>query len=247
MLIPAIDLIDGQIVRLYQGDYDKVTYYALSPLDCVHRYADAGAKWLHIVDLSGAKSPDKRQTALIKAMVATGRMAFQAGGGIRNESDIQQLFAAGVDRVVIGSLAITAPERVASWLEKYGADRIVLALDINITEDGQRLVASHGWQTTNGVNIETLLTRFSPCGLKHVLCTDISKDGTLGGSNTALYRGLVKDYPQISWQASGGIGKAADLATLACSGVQSVIMGRALLEGQCPIDEAISTWEANRC
>ena len=125
MIIPAIDLIDGHVVRLYQGDYKQKTQYELDPVDVVHDYADQGATWLHIVDLTGAKDTSKRQLELIKAMVDTKRMQFQAGGGIRSEEEVAQLLETGVSRVVIGSLAVKQPELVKSWVEKYGPERIV--------------------------------------------------------------------------------------------------------------------------
>jgi phosphoribosylformimino-5-aminoimidazole carboxamide ribotide isomerase len=133
MIIPAIDLIDGSVVRLYQGDYEQKTKYEFDPVDVVNDYADQGATWLHIVDLTGAKDTSKRQLTLIKSMVDTKRMQFQAGGGIRSEEEVAQLLDIGVSRVVIGSLAVKQPELVKSWVTKYGAEHIVLALDINIS------------------------------------------------------------------------------------------------------------------
>jgi phosphoribosylformimino-5-aminoimidazole carboxamide ribotide isomerase len=162
MIIPAIDLIEGSVVRLYQGDYAQKTEYKLDPIDVVHSYADQGAKWLHIVDLTGAKDTNKRQLELIGKMVATGRMHFQAGGGIRSEEDVKQLLDIGVKRVVIGSLAVKEPELVKGWLKKYGPDAIVLALDIS--RDGTLQGANHqlytemtkqfpsvGWQASGGI------------------------------------------------------------------------------------------------
>jgi phosphoribosylformimino-5-aminoimidazole carboxamide ribotide isomerase len=191
MIIPAIDLIEGSVVRLYQGDYDKKTEYKLDPIDVVHSYADQGAQWLHIVDLTGAKDTSKRQLELIGKMVATGRMHFQAGGGIRSEEDVKQLLDIGVKRVVIGSLAVKEPELVKGWIKKYGADAIVLALDINIDESGNKFIATHGWQENSGVSIEALLEDFLSVGAKHVLCTDISRDGTLQGAKPTKVSGVI--------------------------------------------------------
>jgi phosphoribosylformimino-5-aminoimidazole carboxamide ribotide isomerase len=243
MIIPAIDLIDGQVVRLYQGDYQQKTRYALSPVDVVHRYADAGATWLHIVDLSGAKDPDKRQLTLISEMVATKRMQFQAGGGIRSEADLMQLLDAGVDRVVIGSLAVKQPDLVKSWLKKYGADKIVLALDVNIDASGRKCIATHGWQQDSGTELAPLLNEMTEAGARHVLCTDIACDGTLQGPNTSLYQQMKQQFPDVIWQASGGIGGLEHLRELKPSGVDSVILGRALLEGKFELSEAIAVWE----
>ena len=243
MIIPAIDLIDGHVVRLYQGDYKQKTQYELDPVDVVHDYADQGATWLHIVDLTGAKDTSKRQLELIKAMVDTKRMQFQAGGGIRSEEEVAQLLETGVSRVVIGSLAVKQPELVKSWVEKYGPERIVLALDININESGEKLIATHGWQENSGVALEGLLEDFGTVGAKHVLCTDISRDGTLQGANTELYQEMAARFPNVSWQASGGIGSINDIEALKPTNVGGVILGRALLEGKFTVKEAIACWQ----
>ena len=243
MIIPAIDLIEGKVVRLYQGDYAQTTEYKLDPIDVVKDYASQGAKILHIVDLTGAKDPAKRQIPLIKAMAATGLMTFQSGGGVRTKQDVQDLLSAGVERVVIGSLAVSEQALVAQWFEEFGAKHIVLALDINIDKEGNKFVATHGWQQDSGVSIENLIAHYSKVGLTHVLCTDISRDGTLQGANNNLYLELVAQYPEIQWQASGGIGSLADINALKPSKVQGVILGRALLEGKFTLTEAIACWQ----
>ena len=243
MIIPAIDLIDGSVVRLYQGDYEQKTKYEFDPVDVVNDYADQGATWLHIVDLTGAKDTSKRQLTLIKSMVDTKRMQFQAGGGIRSEEEVAQLLDIGVSRVVIGSLAVKQPELVKSWVTKYGAEHIVLALDINISEDGEKLIATHGWQENSGVALEDLLNDFASVGAKHVLCTDISRDGTLQGANVELYEEMSARFPNVSWQASGGIGSLNDISALKPTNVGGVILGRALLEGKFTVKEAIACWQ----
>ncbi|ABG41393.1 1-(5-phosphoribosyl)-5-[(5-phosphoribosylamino)methylideneamino] imidazole-4-carboxamide isomerase [Paraglaciecola sp. T6c] len=244
MIIPAIDLIEGSVVRLYQGDYEQKTKYELDPIDVVNNYADQGAKWLHIVDLTGAKDTNKRQLKLIGDMVATGRMQFQAGGGIRSEQDVAQLLALGVKRVVIGSLAVKEPELVKGWVTKYGSEAIVLALDINIDEQGNKFIATHGWQENSGVSLEALLEDFLSVGAKHVLCTDISRDGTLQGANHQLYSEMAAKFPTIEWQASGGIGNLDDIAVLKPTHVSGVILGRALLEGKFTVEQAIECWQS---
>jgi phosphoribosylformimino-5-aminoimidazole carboxamide ribotide isomerase len=244
MIIPAIDLIEGSVVRLYQGDYEQKTEYKLDPVDVVNNYADQGAKWLHIVDLTGAKDTSKRQLDLISKMVATNRMQFQAGGGIRSEEDVAQLLNIGVKRVVIGSLAVKEPELVKGWITKYGAEAIVLALDINIDESGNKFIATHGWQENSGVSIEALLEDFLSVGAKHVLCTDISRDGTLQGANHQLYTEMTERFPTVGWQASGGIGNLDDIAILKPTNVSGVILGRALLEGKFTVAQAIDCWNS---
>ncbi len=243
MIIPAIDLIDGAVVRLYQGDYAQKTEYKLDPVEVVNSYADQGATWLHIVDLTGAKDTSKRQLSLIQKMVATGRMDFQAGGGIRSEDDVKQLLEIGVKRVVIGSLAVKQPELVKGWVEKYGPEAIVLALDVNIDASGNKMIATHGWQEDSGVALEGLLEDFQSVGAKHVLCTDISRDGTLQGANAELYAEMKQRFPDVQWQASGGIGALSDIQTLKPTKVDGVILGRALLEGKFTVKEAIACWQ----
>lgn len=243
MIIPAIDLIDGAVVRLFQGDYAQKTEYQKDPVAVVHDYADAGASWLHIVDLTGAKAPEKRQLELIKRMVDTKRMQFQAGGGIRSEQEVVQLLESGVSRVVIGSLAAKQPELVSGWLKTYGGDKIVLALDVNINANGERMIATHGWQQDSGVALEGLLDSLMASGAEHVLCTDISRDGTLQGSNVDLYTDVAAQFPSVKWQASGGIGALTDIEALKPTGVAGVILGRALLEGKFTLAEAIACWQ----
>ena len=243
MIIPAIDLIDGKVVRLYQGDYGQKTEYSADPQGSFDDYVAHGAAQLHLVDLEGAKDSTKRQLTVIRKLLANTKAPVQIGGGVRTEQDVIDLLDAGANRVVIGSTAVKDPATVAGWVEKYGADKIVLALDVNIDAEGNRKIAVAGWQEDSGVTIEALLAHYLPVGLKHVLCTDISRDGTLQGSNVALYRDLAAQFPQISWQASGGIGGIADIEALKGSGVGGVILGRSLLEGKFTVKEAIACWQ----
>ncbi len=203
MIIPAIDLIDGKVVRLYQGDYGQKTEYSADPQGRFDDYVAQGATQLHLVDLDGAKDSTKRQLTVIRQLLANTKAPVQIGGGVRTEQDVIDLLDAGANRVVIGSTAVKDPATVAGWVEKYGADKIVLALDVNIDAEGNRKIAVAGWQEDSGVTIEALLAHYLPVGLKHVLCTDISRDGTLKGSNVSLYRALAAQFPQISWRHIG--------------------------------------------
>ena len=244
MIIPALDLIDGQVVRLYQGDYGQVTEYKVDPAEQFNLYHQAGANWLHLVDLTGAKDTSARQLELISQLLASTPAKIQIGGGVRSEQDVIDLLAAGAQRVVIGSTAVKQPQLVKQWMEKYGAEKIVLALDINIDQYGVRRVAVSGWQEDSGVTIEALLDDYLTVGLQHVLCTDIARDGTLNGSNVELYTDLCQRYPQVQFQSSGGIGTLADIAALKGSGVAGVIVGRALLDGMFTAQEAFSCWQS---
>jgi len=242
MMIPAIDLINGEVVRLFQGDYSQKTNYQYTVKERQQAYASAGAKVMHFVDLDGAKDSNKRQLSTLKTVVNHDSMIIQVGGGIRNEDDVKQLLALGANRVVIGSLAIKQPELVIEWLNTYGGEKIVLALDIKIDEHGNKTLPTHGWIEDSGVNLEDLMDRYISAGIKHILCTDISKDGTLAGSNVNLYTELCAKYPDIAWQASGGIGSLDDVKALIPTGVSGVILGRSLLEGKFTLEEAIACW-----
>ena len=242
MIIPAIDLIDGKVVRLYQGDYGQQTTFDLSPLAQLQSYQAQGANWLHIVDLTGAKDPAKRQTALIAKLTAGLNANIQVGGGIRTEEQVAELLSLGVKRVVIGSLAVKEPELVKGWFNKFGSEAICLALDVNINQSGEKIVAVSGWQSGGGKSLESIVEDFSQVGLKHALVTDISRDGTLTGANTALYRELSSRYPDIAWQASGGIATLEDVAAVRDSGAAGIIIGKALLINQFNVAEAIQCW-----
>lgn len=243
MIIPALDLIDGTVVRLHQGDYGQQRDYGTDPLPRLQDYASQGAQVLHLVDLTGAKDPARRQIPLLKTLVAGVNVPVQVGGGVRTEEDVAALLDAGVARVVVGSTAVKSPEVVKGWFERFGADALVLALDVRIDAAGNKQVAVSGWQEDSGVSLEELVETYLPVGLRHVLCTDISRDGTLQGSNVALYRDLAAQFPQINWQASGGIGGIADIEALKGSGVGGVILGRSLLEGKFTVKEAIACWQ----
>ncbi|AIN65206.1 TPA: 1-(5-phosphoribosyl)-5-[(5-phosphoribosylamino)methylideneamino]imidazole-4-carboxamide isomerase [Providencia stuartii] len=243
MIIPALDLIDGNVVRLHQGDYAKQTAYGNDPLPRLQQYEQEGAKLLHLVDLTGAKDPQKRQISLLKKLLAGVCVPVQVGGGIRTEEDVKALLDAGATRVVIGSTAVKQPELVKTWFERYGGEAIVLALDVRINQQGVKEIAISGWQENSNLSLEQAIEMYQPYGLKHVLCTDISKDGTLAGSNVNLYREISQKYPDIAFQASGGIGSLADIAAIPSSGAAGVIVGRALLEGKFTVAEAIACWQ----
>jgi phosphoribosylformimino-5-aminoimidazole carboxamide ribotide isomerase len=243
VIIPAIDLIQGKTVRLYQGSYDKTTEYEQTPLQLRDLYAEAGAGLLHLVDLTGAKNAADRQLELLTSLMKNAPLPVQVGGGVRTAADVEQLLAAGASRVVIGSVAIREPETVQGWLRTYGGDKIVLALDVSINAKGEKTLPSHGWIEESTITLEQVLDGFITAGAKHVLCTDISKDGTLQGPNVALYAELTQKYPQIQWQASGGVGSLADITALKPTGVAGVILGRALLEGKFTAQEAMQCWQ----
>lgn len=244
MIIPALDLIEGTVVRLHQGDYGQQREYGNDPLPRLQEYLRQGAEVLHLVDLTGARDPAARQLPLLTRLLrGVAPAVVQIGGGIRTAQDVQALLDAGATRVVVGSTAMRQPEEVQRWFERFGADALVLALDVRITEQGERRVAVSGWQEDSGITLEQAIGQFLPYGLKHVLCTDISRDGTLSGSNVALYQDICATWPTIAFQSSGGIGTLDDIRQLTGSGVRGVIVGRALLENKFSVQEAIACWQ----
>lgn len=242
MIIPAIDLIDGCVVRLHQGDYGARRDYGEDPLARLQRYQASGAQLLHVVDLTGAKDPKARQIPLLRELLGNLSIPVQTGGGIRSADDVRSLLDAGAARVVVGSAAVKRTDEVAGWMKTFGADKLVLALDVRINKAGNAEVAVSGWQENSGVLMDDLIRAFEPAGLRYVLTTDISKDGTLAGPNTALYAKLAQTFPNIDFQASGGIGSLDDIRAVSHTGAAGVIVGRALLEGKFTLEEAIECW-----
>ena len=243
MIIPAIDLIDGRVVRLEKGDFNTVTQFDYSPLEQLKLYQDAGSELLHLVDLDGARNPQNRQLSLIRELVQNLDTPVQVGGGVRSEQDVVALLEAGVARVVIGSLTVSQPETVADWLKHYGPDKITAALDVRLNENNEPEVLTQGWQKGSGQLLTEVIAPLLEAGLTDVLCTDIDRDGMLTGPNIELYKRLVTDYPQIRWQASGGIATLDDLRRLKAINIGGIIIGKALLAGRFTIEEALSCWQ----
>jgi phosphoribosylformimino-5-aminoimidazole carboxamide ribotide isomerase len=234
-LIPAIDIRNGVCVRLLKGDFDRETRYAYDPVELAQRYAGLGAQLLHVVDLDGAKLGRPANLELIHRMARATRSTIQLGGGIRDEHSLEAALAAA-HRVVIGSAAVAEPERVRGWLATHGPDRFTLGLDVRLTS-GIPYVATHGWTKDSGLRLDDILAQYADSGLRHVLCTDVDKDGAMLGPNDDLYVACVERWPAIEWQASGGVRDARDLERLAHIGVAGAISGRALLDGRLTDEE----------
>lgn len=230
-LIPAIDLRGGKCVRLYQGRYDAETVYADDPAEVLDRYVALGARLVHVVDLDGARDGSQANAVAVARLVARGGVALQLGGGIRDRTTIARWLDAGVARVVVGSAAVAAPDEVATWFGAYGAERIIPAFDVRLDEDGVPRLATHGWERQTELSLWDAVDRYLPHGLRHVLCTDVARDGALTGPNCALYEEAIRRYPTVEWQASGGVRNVADLAALAAIGAAGAVSGRALLDG----------------
>ncbi len=242
MIIPAFDLIEGSVVRLKQGDYAQKTVFSVDPIARIRQAADQGARYIHIVDLSGAKDPAKRQRAKIAAIVKASPVPVETGGGIRSAFDIKNLLDLGVDRVVVGSQAVIHPELVRGWFKKFGAERFTLALDVRL-KDGVPYVATHGWLATSQTTLDMVLRHFLPYDVSHVLVTDISRDGMLQGANNSLYAVLARRYPDLDIIASGGISSLDDIRAVRQAGASSVVLGRSLLEGRFTVEEAVLCWQ----
>ena len=238
-IIPAIDLHDGKCVRLYKGDFDRVTQYGDQPLEIARAYAALDVDDLHIVDLDGARTGSQQNARVVRELCAETPMAVQLGGGIRDGDRVRYWLGNGVARCVVGSVAVTEPERVAGWMEDFGADRIVLALDVTIEEQGP-ILATQGWTKSTGVSLWELLNRYSDLGAKHLLCTDIGRDGAMSGSNFELYAEVLRRYPALRLQASGGVRDIGDIGRLRDIGVPAAITGKALLDGKITAPEVAS-------
>jgi phosphoribosylformimino-5-aminoimidazole carboxamide ribotide isomerase len=232
LLIPSIDLRGGRCVRLVQGCFEKETDYDIHPATLLRRYKSLGAVWLHIVDLDGARDGTPVNGSMIANLARHQGVQLQVGGGVRSAAVIETLFAAGVARVVIGSLAVRRPGEVLTWLKCFGAERICLAFDVRLDSGGTPFVYTHGWTRNSALPLWEALEPYPGAVLKHVLCTDISRDGTLEGPNIDLYRAALTRFPDLAWQASGGIRRAADLRALAELGVSAAVSGKALLENR---------------
>jgi phosphoribosylformimino-5-aminoimidazole carboxamide ribotide isomerase len=237
ILIPAIDLRGGRCVRLYQGDFAAETRYEAEPAEVAQRYRDLGATWLHVVDLDGARDGAPANRAVIEALATRGGLHLQVGGGVRSAAVLEELLAAGIDRVLVGSAALESIATVEKWLALYGPARVVLVFDVRTARGRDPVVLTRGWSRDSGVPLWSALERYVPRGLAHVLCTDTDRDGTLTGPNVELYAEAVQRFPQIAWQASGGIRDARDLAALANVGVSAAVSGKALLEDRIPAEE----------
>jgi phosphoribosylformimino-5-aminoimidazole carboxamide ribotide isomerase len=233
ILYPAMDLMGGQVVRLRQGRFDEATRYSAEPESALRQFADAGAKWAHVVDLDGARAGKPVQHALIGRLAAAVSLQLQVGGGVRTRDDVERLLAAGVARVVVGSAAVQDPELVRNLIADFGAERITLALDIRMVDKVPQ-VAIAGWAANSGLTLWEVAERFPEAG--HLLLTDIGRDGELSGPNVALLEQAVERLPHMAVQASGGVSSIADLERLPTAGA---VVGKALWEGRFSLQEAL--------
>lgn len=239
VVYPAIDVRDHRVVRLAQGDYARETRYRADPRELACDYAAAGARWLHLVDLDAARVGGYTLLPLLARIKVDTALSVQTGGGVREAGDVEQLLAAGADRVVVGSLAVSERRQVAEWLDRFGPESIAVALDARCGTDGRWRPATHGWTQPARSSLGELVRFYSRAGLRHLLCTDIARDGMLAGPNLGLYA-LVREWaPQLHVQASGGARDSADIDAVRATGCAGVVLGKALLDGRLDLRRAL--------
>ncbi len=233
-LIPAIDIINGQCVRLTKGDYDQKTVYG-KPLDMALEFERIGFERLHVVDLDGAKSKHIVNDGVLKEITSQTRLTVDFGGGIKTDEDLEKAFASGAAMVTVGSIAVTEPERFMGWLEKYGAEKMILGADVRHGK-----ISINGWKEDSAEDLLPFLKKYIDAGVKNVLCTEISKDGTLAGPAIDLYQRVMEAYPKLHLIASGGVSSIDDIQALDAAGIPAVVFGKAIYEGKIDLKELIS-------
>jgi phosphoribosylformimino-5-aminoimidazole carboxamide ribotide isomerase len=238
-LIPSIDLLDGEVVRLRHGDFKDCKRYEQNALHIARQYATDGAEWLHLVDLAASRDGPKADQAPMLQLLAEAPQRVQVGGGVRNLQDIRKRLEHGAERVVVGTICVKQTALFAEWLQELGPDQLVSALDVAIDNEGIPWPQAYGWTEAGDRTLWDLLDQLSSQGLRHLLCTDISKDGVLRGPNLELYKEISRRYPQLQLQASGGISGLRDLEDLKATGAAAAISGKALLESCFTVPEAL--------
>ena len=231
-IIPAIDVIDGQCVRLSQGDYGQKKIYNESPLDVAKSFEDAGLKYVHLVDLDGAKAGKVTNWKVIDELASLTKLDIDFGGGIKTDEDIQRLFDAGVKQVNLGSIAVKNPDIVSRWITEFGGDRIIISADVK-----GEMVSISGWLEDSKVNVADFISGYRRKGISFVTCTDINTDGMLSGPNIELYKKLLLATPDIRLIASGGVSNLDDLRRLKEINVEGAIVGKAIYEGRIRLNE----------
>lgn len=235
-LIPAIDIINGQCVRLTKGDYAAKTVYSDSPVEIAKNFEQLGFKRLHVVDLDGAKSKHIVNSAVLKAITTETKLIVDFGGGIKTDEDIEQAFECGASMVTVGSIAVSNPTLFQSWLNRYGADRMILGADVR-----NGFISINGWKEDSKESLLPFLKKYVDMGVKRVLCTEISKDGTLAGPAVQLYKDVMESYPELQLIASGGVSSINDIVTLQANGIPAVVFGKAIYEGRIDLKELQET------
>lgn len=240
IVYPALDIREGRVVRLLQGDYAQQTTYGDDPLPRTQAFAAAGASWMHLVDLDAARAGGYTLAPLLSSIAAQTGLQVQTGGGVRSRDDVARILDAGATRVVVGSVSVREPDTVIGWLREFGPERLTIALDARQAEDGRWLLPVHGWTETAEDTLDVLAQRYAEAGMRHLLCTDIARDGMLSGPNIDLYQHLARLLPGVAVQASGGVRDADDVAQAKAVGCGGAILGKALLEGRMTLEGALA-------
>lgn len=231
-LIPAIDIIDGKCVRLTKGDYDQKKVYNENPVEVAQHFESLGFKRLHVVDLDGAKSKHIVNDGVLRAITAATSLVVDFGGGIKTEEDIEKAFDAGAAMVTVGSIAVTNPQLFLNWIEQYGAEKLILGADVR---NGK--ISINGWKEDSSEDLLPFLKQYTDKGVRNVLCTEISKDGTLQGPAIDLYQQIMKAYPDMHLIASGGVSCNDDIRALEAADIPAVVFGKAFYEGKIKVEE----------
>ena len=231
-LIPAIDIIDGKCVRPTKGDYDQKKVYNENPVEVAQHFESLGFKRLHVVDLDGAKSKHIVNDGVLRAITAATSLVVDFGGGIKTEEDIEKAFDAGAAMVTVGSIAVTNPQLFLNWIEQYGAERLILGADVR---NGK--ISINGWKEDSSEDLLPFLKQYTDKGVRNVLCTEISKDGTLQGPAIDLYQQIMKAYPDMHLIASGGVSCNDDIRALETADIPAVVFGKAFYEGKIKVEE----------
>ena len=237
IVYPAMDLMGGRCVRLAQGRFEDATVYPADPAEALAGFATAGTRWAHVVDLDGARTGTPAQHDLLVRLAADSPVALQVAGGFRDRDSIGRMLEAGVGRVVIGSLAVRDPAATQALFDTFGADRVVLAIDVRI-DGGRPMVAVAGWGDTSPLTLWDVAGRYPAA--RHILVTDIGRDGMMRGPNLDLTARIVARLPEVRLQASGGVARLSDLTDLAAAGAAGAVVGKALWEGRFGLEEAIA-------
>jgi phosphoribosylformimino-5-aminoimidazole carboxamide ribotide isomerase len=235
-IIPAIDIIDGKCVRLTRGDYDQMKTYSQDPVEVAKMFESHGFRFLHLVDLDGARAGKVTNWKTIENITTKTNLTVDFGGGLKTDGEIARMFDVGVAQVNLGSIAVNEPHKIQEWVEKYSAQKIILSADVRHNK-----VAINGWQETSGLEVTQFIKDYTTQGLHYFACTDIDRDGMLNGPNTSLYAQIKKEFPSVKLIASGGVSSIEDIKKLAFTGLDAVIIGKAIYENKIPLKELLES------